>query len=228
MASSENSPFPYAVGDHRVTIPGPVGALEAVLSVPPHAQPQALAVLCHPHPLFGGSMENKVIFTVHRACRDAAITTIRFNFRGVGKSGGVFDHGAGEQHDVLAVLSWAQASLNVRELSLIGFSFGSFVAAMVWRKAVQAAWRGHTLMLIAPPVTRFPMAGFQLAPATRVIYGDEDEVVEPQAIADWLATQHAALDTTVMRGASHFFHGRLTELRDWVRDGLISGERHDG
>lgn len=228
MAGSENSPFNYAVGDHRLTIAGPMGDIEAILSVPSQARPQALALLCHPHPLFGGSMENKVIFTVHRACRDAAITSIRFNFRGVGKSGGVFDHGAGEQHDVLAVLSWAHASLGVRELSLIGFSFGSFVAAMVWTKAVQSAWRGHSLMLIAPPVTRFPMAGFQLPAATRVIYGDEDEVVDPQAISDWLTTQQAALDTTVLPGASHFFHGRLTELRDWVRDGLLSGESDNG
>lgn len=228
MAGTENSPFHYAVGDHRLTIDGPVGAIEAILSIPPRAQPKALALLCHPHPLFGGSMENKVIFTVHRACRDAGLASIRFNFRGVGHSDGVFDHGAGEQHDVLAVLSWAQANLGVRALSVIGFSFGAFVAAMAWPKAVQAAWQGQALMLIAPPVTRFPMADFQLAAATRVIYGDADEVVDPEAIAHWLAAQHAELDTCVLPGASHFFHGRLTELRDWVRDGLLSGEQHNG
>ncbi|MEO6697849.1 MAG: alpha/beta fold hydrolase [Paraperlucidibaca sp.] len=228
MASTEISPFSYAIGDHRLTISGPVGELEAILSVPPHAQPHALAVLCHPHPLFGGSMENKVIFTVHRACRDAGVASIRFNFRGVGKSEGTFDHGAGEQHDVLAVLSWAEATLGVKELTLIGFSFGAFVAAMVWSKATQLAWQGRSLMLIAPPVTRFPMTGFQLPEGARVIYGSEDEVVEPQAIADWLETQQATLDECVMPAASHFFHGRLTELRDWVRDGMRSGDRHDG
>lgn len=223
MASTEKSPFSYPVGDHRLTIAGPVGELEAILSIPPNATANTLAVLCHPHPLFGGSMENKVVFTVHRACRDAGVASIRFNFRGVGKSSGAFDHGAGEQHDVLAVLSWAQASLGINQISMIGFSFGAFVAAMVWQKATHASLHGNALMLIAPPVTRFPMHGYQLPAGARVIYGDVDEVVEPDAIAAWLATQQAAVVIYVMPGASHFFHGRLTELRDWVRDGLTSG-----
>ncbi len=105
MAGNENSPFKYAVGDHRLTLSGPMGPLQAILSVPPHARAKSLAVLCHPHPLFGGTMENKVIFTAHRACRDASMASLRFNFRGVGESAGEFDHGAGEQHDVLAVLA---------------------------------------------------------------------------------------------------------------------------
>ena len=228
MVGNENSPFKYAVGDHRLTLPGPMGSLQAILSVPPHARAKSLAVLCHPHPLFGGSMENKVIFTVHRACRDAQMATIRFNFRGVGESAGEFDHGAGEQHDVLAVLAWAQATLGIDELTLIGFSFGAFVAATVWAKATQASLHGRSLMLIAPPVTRFPMAGFQLPKGTRVIYGNEDEVVDPQAISDWLETQEAEIEEHVMLGASHFFHGRLTDLRDWVRDGMKVGESHNG
>lgn len=228
MASQQSSPFSYPVGDHAVTVQGPLGPLEAILSIPPQADRKALALLCHPHPLFGGSMENKVIFTVHRACRDAGIATLRFNFRGVGKSVGAFDHGAGEQHDVLAVQSWAQATLAVESLVMIGFSFGAFVAASAWSKATQAAMRGQSLMLIAPPVTRFPMTGFQLPAGARVIYGDADEVVDPQAIADWLSTQRADLTIEVLAGASHFFHGRLTELRDWVRAGLISGDRTHG
>jgi hypothetical protein len=228
MVSNEITPFDYAIGDHRLAISGPVGELEAILTVPPNAQAEVLAVLCHPHPLFGGSMENKVIFTAHRACRDAGVASIRFNFRGVGKSAGRFDNGAGEQQDVSAVLSWAKATLGAKRLILIGFSFGAFVAALAWSKVTEVAWQGHSLMLIAPPVTRFPMTGFQLPEGARVIYGSQDEVVDPQAIHAWLETQQAALEVSVVPEASHFFHGRLGELRGWLMDGMYFGDRQDG
>ncbi len=221
----------FTVGDHRVTISGPAGSLEAVLSVPESSLtgtnfPTSVAVICHPHPLMGGSLHNKVVFTLHRACRDQGLTTIRFNFRGVGASDGVYDHGTGEQDDVLAVLAWAREALGADTLILAGFSFGSFVAASAWSRALAAGWQGHQLVLVAPPVTRFPLDGHALPEGTRVIYGDADEVVDPVAIRNWLALQPQALAIRVLPGAGHFFHGRLSELKDWVAAGLQAGMQY--
>jgi len=222
---ADSTDKPFAKGEHRLTIAGPSGGLQAVLSVPDAGAegtdfPTSVAVICHPHPLMGGSLDNKVVFTLHRACRDQGLATIRFNFRGVGASEGVYDHGVGEQADLLAVLAWARATLNARRLVLAGFSFGSFVAASAWPGALAAGWLGRQLLLVAPPVTRFPLVGHALPAGTRVIYGDADEVVDPLAIRDWLATQPQALDIRVLTGAGHFFHGRLSELKDWVGAGL--------
>lgn len=218
----------FTVGDHRVNIPGPAGPLQAVLSVPESLPsgtnfPTSVAVICHPHSLMGGSLDNKVVFTLHRACRDQGLATIRFNFRGVGSSEGVYDHGVGEQDDLLAVLAWAGQALGATRLMLAGFSFGSFVAASAWPRALAAGWQGGQLLLVAPPVTRFPLQGHELPAGARVIYGDADEVVDPVAIRDWLAAQPQALDIHVLSGAGHFFHGRLSELKDWVAAGLQTG-----
>lgn len=218
----------FTVGDHRVTIPGPAGSLQAVLSVPESSLtgtnfPTSVAVICHPHSLMGGSLDNKVVFTLHRACRDEGLATIRFNFRGVGSSEGVYDHGIGEQDDLLAVLAWARQVLGADSLIQAGFSFGSFVAASAWPRALAAGWQGRQLVLVAPPVTRFPLDSHELSAGTRVIYGDADEVVDPLAIRDWLAAQPQALDIRVLAGAGHFFHGRLSELKDWVAAGLQAG-----
>lgn len=218
--SPEISPLSaLAPGEHALLVPGPSGVLQILVQVPPDARPDALALICHPHSLMGGSLDNKVVFTLHRAVRNLGLISIRFNFRGVGGSAGAYDHGIGEQDDLLAVLAWAGAA-GSRRLWLAGFSFGSFVAAMAWPRALAAGWSPLTLVLAAPPVTRFPLAGHALPAGTRVIYGDADEVVEPEAIRAWLATQPATLDIRVLAGAGHFFHGQLGELRDWAAAGL--------
>lgn len=208
-----------APGEHALMVPAPAGPLQMLVHVPPDARSDALAIICHPHPLMGGTLDNKVVFTLHRAVRNLGLISIRFNFRGVGSSAGAYDHGAGEQDDLLAVLAWANAS-GTRRLWLAGFSFGSFVAAMAWPRALAAGWSPLALVLVGPPVTRFPLAGHVLPAGTRVIYGDADEVVDPEAIHAWLATQPAALDIRVLAGAGHYFHGRLSELRDWAAAGL--------
>lgn len=214
--SPADSPSTFPPGEHRLLIEGPAGPLQLVLSVPEQALPGQVAVICHPHPLMGGSLDNKVVFTLHRACRDQGLMTLRFNFRGVGASAGSFDHGIGEQDDLLALLAWAAQALSARQLTLAGFSFGAFVAASSWPRALQAGWQGRALILAAPPVTRFPLVGHVLPAGTHIIYGDADEVVDPMAIAAWLATQPADLDIRVLAGAGHFFHARLTEVKDWV------------
>lgn len=219
MQAETASGAPLAPGEHRIFIPGPQGALQALVSVPAGARADALAVICHPHSLMGGSLDNKVVFTLHRAARDQGLISIRFNFRGVGQSAGAFDQGVGEQDDLLAVLDWARSRLGLRRLWLAGFSFGAFVAAMAWPRALAAGWSPLRLVLAAPPVTRFPLQGLQLPAGTDVIHGDADEVVDPQAITDWLATQSGAR-STVFTGAGHFFHGRLPDLKDWADAGL--------
>ena len=212
-----------APGEHALLVPGPCGPLQVVVQVPAQARPDALALICHPHSLMGGSLDNKVVFTLHRAARDLGLVSIRFNFRGVGASAGIYDHGVGEQDDLLAVLAWADPARH-RRLWLAGFSFGAFVAAMAWQCALASGWLAGRLILVAPPVTRFPLAGHALPVAARVIYGDADEVVEPSAIAGWLASQPDALPVTVLAGAGHFFHGRLTELKEWVAAVLSEDE----
>lgn len=200
--------------ERALVIAGPAGAIELRVQVPTDCRAGAVAVVCHPHPLFGGSMDNKVVATLCRAYRARGLAVVRFNFRGVGSSEGRFDQGQGEQDDLRAVLAWARDALQASAVCLAGFSFGSAVAAAVGLAPM--ALRLRELVLVAPPVTRYAMPPGPLPASVRVIYGDADEVVEPAAIADWLAKARGEAEVKVLAGASHFFHGRLTELKDWV------------
>lgn len=198
-----------------VQIPGPVGPLEARCGCP--KEPAGVsAVICHPHPLFGGTMENKVVTTVARALEDLGLHTVRFNFRGVGASAGAYDEGHGETEDLLAVLRWLAERRPGDEVWLAGFSFGSYVAA---RGAVR--WPVSQLISIAPPVARFD---FSDSPPPEcpwlVVQGDADEVVEPGAVFRWVEALPRPPELVVMKGASHFFHGRLVELREHLKGAL--------
>ena len=116
---------------HRVTIPGPAGDIEAVVETPEGAAPAAFAVVCHPHPLFGGTLDNKVVHTLARTFQELGAPTIRFNFRGVGRSAGSFANGAGESEDASAVIEWGRARWPGASLWLAGFSFGGAIAIRV-------------------------------------------------------------------------------------------------
>lgn len=211
----------FSEGEHRVLVSGPVGQIEVALSVPSGAA-SGFAIVCHPHPLMGGTMDNKVVTTLARVCRDAGLIAIRFNFRGVAASAGSFDQGIGEQSDVLALAQWAQTQFALPWRVLAGFSFGSYVSAQVlaglaangllYDMAAQPA-----LWLVAPPVTRFALSAQSLPAGTRVIYGDADEVVDPTAIADWLAAASSDVQITVVPDAGHFFHGQLGVLKAWAQ-----------
>lgn len=200
-------------------IPGPSGPLSVRFQPGSGTGASALAVICHPHPLMGGTMDNKVVTTLVRAYRDLGLSTVRFNFRGVGESAGIHDQGVGEVEDVLAVVAWAQAKLPHQRLTLAGFSFGSAMAARAWAQGTFMAARDE-LLLVAPPVTRYPLPPPQAADAIRVIYGDADEVIAPQAMADWVASGQVQ-SCQVLPGTSHFFHGQLVALADWVRAGWL-------
>jgi uncharacterized protein len=198
----------------KFSIPGTAGNLEGIVHLPDVA-PRAIAVVAHPLPIMGGTMDNKVVTTLAKAFVELGYATLRFNFRGVGESGGTFDEGKGEVEDVLAVVRYARQEYGNLPLILSGFSFGGYVQAC-------AAQQLHPqqLVLIAPAVGRFAMPD---VPAnTLLVHGDMDEVVELHELLQWARPQH--LPVIVLAGAGHFFHGRLTQLKQIVLHEL-NGQR---
>ena len=207
----------------RLFIEGQAGALEAIVeetAVPGTAVPgSSYAIVCHPHPLYGGTMDNKVVTTVARALHETGIPTVRFNFRGVGASAGAFDDGVGETADADAVASWGGARWPGRTLVIAGFSFGAYVAL---RLVQQRAAR--YLITIAPAVQLFAESGMAVPRVPwLVVQGDADEVVDPAAVISWVNGVEPKPRLVVLPGVSHFFHGRLRELRDAVVDAIRSG-----
>jgi alpha/beta superfamily hydrolase len=204
-----------------VEIPGPVGTLEARAEDPaPGAAARAVGVICHPHPLHGGTMQNKVVHTLARAMQELGTPTVRFNFRGVGASEGAYAGGAGEVDDALAAIAWARARWNCEALWLAGFSFGSAVALQACRTAVPAA-----LVTVAPPVGRLPVDTVERPSCPwLVVQGDRDDLVEFAAVKSWLETYDPPPRFAPVRGAEHFFHGRLGELRSVVIDFLLENQ----
>jgi hypothetical protein len=195
-------------GTQRTSIAGPAGAIECATDSPA-ATPRGLAVVCHPHPLHGGTMDNKVVQTLARTFMHLGYTSVRFNFRGVGASQGSWDDGHGEVDDARAVASAFRTP--GQPLVLGGFSFGGYVAAQAAAR-LPADQRAARLVLVGPAVQTFPMPA---VPAdTLVIHGEVDDVVPLAAIFDWARPQ--ALPVTVLPGAGHFFHGQLTVLRQIV------------
>lgn len=199
-------------------IEGAAGHLEATLDQPDSPERNAIAVCCHPHPLHGGAMTNKVIYTVSRALAGLGIPSVRFNFRGVGESKGKYDEGRGEQQDLIKVVEWLQKQYPGRPLWLAGFSFGSWIAALQ-AKSLDA----KQLISIAPPVNRFSFDEFEIPDCPwLVVQGDADEVVDPEAVFKWLDELPTKPDVIRMQGAGHFFHSRLVELRELMEESLQS------
>ncbi len=196
-------------------ISGPAGVIEIACALPTQT-PTCMTIICHPHPLFGGSMGNKVVTTLERCFRDLGGATMRFNFRGVGASSGTFDDGIGESDDLAAVYEFARKHFPNAPLWLAGFSFGSFVAA---RMANQL--HAQRLICIAPAVTKWDFAAFD-APCMPwiIVQGEQDEVVAPQAVYDFAAAARPRPQLIRLADASHFFHGKLAELRALLTEQL--------
>lgn len=197
--------------EKTIFIPGPVGQLETLIAAP-LITPKAIAIICHPHPLYGGTMTNKVITTVTKTLRELGAITLRFNFRGVGLSEGQYAQGEGETADALAVIDWARQQYGDYPLWLAGFSFGSYVAL---RAALQR--QPEKLLLIAPPVSNFEFK--QLPPINFqwfLIQGDQDEVVASEAVYAWLKTLPNPPVLYQIPEATHFFHGLLGKLREII------------
>ncbi len=198
----------------QVTIAGAAGKIEALLEEgkadAPFSASAYVALICHPHPLYGGTMDNKVVSTLARIYRELGITSLRFNFRGVGASEGEHDEARGEVDDLCIVSEWLQAQYPESQLLLAGFSFGSAVVAAASERIPVA----H-MILIAPPVMRYSYApqGAFACPVTLVL-GGQDELVEAEAVLAWLESLDCTVETIVIPEASHFFHGQLNSLRE--------------
>ena len=194
-------------------VDGEAGAIECAIDLPTLAADQSLrgvAVLAHPHPLFGGTMDNKVVQTMARAFLAMGYRTVRFNFRGVGASAGTHDEGRGEALDLERVVGhFRQAGLPI---ALGGFSFGAYVTTLAAQALSNAGQAAERVLLVGPSTQRATPAP---VPAdTIVIHGETDDVVPLSATLDWARPQHLAV--TVMPGVGHFFHGQLPRLRQLI------------
>ena len=205
-------------GEHLFFIAGVAGQLEVALTVPEEVDSRYIALLGHPHSLQGGTMNNKVVTTLVRAFKELKIASLRFNFRGVGQSAGVYDEGLGESEDMLLLArSWLAEQPQTR-LLFAGFSFGSYVA---YRAAAQCP---HELLItIAPSVLHYDYAEFLTVPSPWVIFqGDEDEVVPPQSVIDFAAHGNPPIPLLRFTETGHFFHGKLIELKARLIDFICS------
>jgi alpha/beta superfamily hydrolase len=196
---------------------GPVGKLECISDVAlPEEARRGIAIICHPHPLQGGTMHNKVVTMVERSLRESGLDTVRFNFRGTGESEGTYDHGNGEGDDLAAVVAWVRRLRPDDALWLAGFSFGSYVSI---RNAVRL--HANALISIAPPAGRWPFEDIALPTCPwLVVQGEEDEVVDPQAVFDWIGGMARPPELVRMPETSHFFHRRLMDLRGAVKHAI--------
>lgn len=196
---------------------GPAGRLECIADVPaPDARRAATAVLCHPHPQHGGTMRNKVVTIMERALRESGLATVRFNTRGTGESEGSFDDGKGELDDLLAVADWVRRTRPDDDVWLGGFSFGAWITLRATQDLPV-----RMLITIAPPVERYGFA--ELMPPNcpwLVVQGDEDEVVSPDAVFEWVEKLDKQPELVVMEGSGHFFHRRLMDLRGLIKNAV--------
>lgn len=177
----------------------------------PVGLPRGLALIAHPHPLHGGSLDNKVVYMLARAALACGLVAVRPNFRGVGESSGEYDYGVGEAEDLLCVASHVTARHPDLPWSLLGFSFGAYV-----QQRIAGRLPAERLILVGPAVS---MYAFETpAVHTEIVHGGADELIPPSIIADYARQHHIPLH--VIAGAGHFFHGRLIELREIVRDRL--------
>lgn len=222
-----------------IAIPGPAGSIEALLEEPQGPQPASFGVVCHPHPLHGGTLHNKVVHTLARALHDFAVPTVRFNYRGVGASEGRYAEGIGETQDALAVIGWGRQRWPAASPWLLGFSFGGGVAIRAGNRAA-----AKLLVTVAPALDRSPGndmghgadEALLVGPPCPwlIVQGDADDVIDARSVLDWASRQSAAreaaalpaLTVHVLHGAGHFFHGRLPELREavasFIRDSTSS------
>ena len=195
----------------RLTLPGPCGDIEA-LRDDPTGTAKGVAVISHPHPLFGGTMDNKVVQTLARAFVQSGWSAVRYNFRGVGASAGQYDEGRGELDDLLAVV---QEQAGGSALALAGFSFGAFVTAQAASRL--AAQRSiEQLVLVGTAASRFhvPVLPQDLHERTLVVHGEQDDTVALSSVMEWARPQ--TLPVLVVPGGGHFFHGQLPLLKSLV------------
>ena len=199
-------------------IDGPSGKLEAQLNCA-DLDSLTMAIICHPHPLHGGSMQNKVVHTLEKSLHQWGAHTLRFNFRGVGNSQGEYDHGRGEVDDLLAMVAWTREKIPEVRILLAGFSFGAYIA-------IKASRLTETVQLIAvaPPVNILGFTEPEQPPCPcLVIQGDQDEIIEADQVFQW-AEKYSNISLLRMDDAGHFFHAKLNQLQRLLLDNLKPSE----
>lgn len=208
----------FSTGDKHLSIPGSVGDIQTIISCPQQPREDYIIVVCHPHSLQGGTMNNKVVTTVARTFKGLGICSVRFNFRGVGQSQGVYDDGIGESEDLLSVFKWISQYKPDAKIILAGFSFGAYVA---YRAASQ--WPIQLLIQVAPPVNHYD---FSLLPASHcphfVLQGEHDEVVSAAEVSAWVNSLTPKPKLICFAHTDHFFHGKLIELKAQILDSIAT------
>lgn len=209
----------YRTTETSTLIDGPAGKLEVIVAEPSgEEESKAWGIICHPHPLYGGTMHNKIVTTLAKTYQGMGANTVRFNFRGVMRSEGVFDNGNGELDDLLAVVDWVLQQHPKQAIWLAGFSFGGYIAA---KAAAQIPTK--KLVTVAPPVQNFPME--HLPPITCpwvLVQGEKDDVVPAEAVLKWAESRNPKPTILRFPEAGHYFHGLLNELRTRITDALQS------
>ncbi len=216
---------PVTVSPRRVLgleLAGPAGRLEAVLDCGPGAPPRFAALVCHPHPLYGGTLHNKVVHKLAAALRESGGAALRLNFRGAGRSEGRFDHGRGETEDARAALDYLRARFPGAPLWAAGFSFGSWVALRAGAEERQVG----KLIAVAPPVSLFDFSFLERSLAPKlIVQGERDEVCSPAQLAAVYPSWSEPKQLAIVHGANHMFDRHLTQLSRVLREYLDEADR---
>jgi alpha/beta superfamily hydrolase len=196
----------------KFTLAGGAGQMEGVLDYPSDAAPRGIALVAHPHPLYGGTMDNKVAVTLMRTFVNLGYVVARINFRGVGASQGVHDHGAGETDDMALLHAWMVEKFPALPVALAGFSFGTFVQSKLAQRLVAAGTPAERLVLVGSAAKKWEMA--DIPADTILIHGENDDTIPLADVLDWLRPQD--IPVIVIPGADHFFHRKLQHIKRWV------------
>ncbi len=196
---------------HKFYLTGPAGRMECLLD-PPDTAPRGIALVAHPHPLYGGTMENKVAQTLARTFVALGYATARFNFRGVGESEGVHDDGRGEVDDMAVMMAYMQGQYPGLPVALSGFSFGTFVQAQFQQRLIAEGRPAERLALVGTAAGKWPMP--PVPPDTILIHGELDDTITLAQVFDWV--RPLGIPVIVIPGAGHFFHGKLNVLKNLI------------
>ncbi len=195
------------------TLQGAAGALECKLDLP-EGTPRGIALIAHPHPLYGGTMDNKVVQTLARAFIALDYVSVRMNFRGVGGSGGVHDDGRGETDDMAQLHAHLRAQYPGLPVALSGFSFGTFVQSQLQQRLQQQGAPAERLVLVGCAAGKWALP--EVPANTLLIHGEQDDTIPLSDVLDWARPQD--LPVVVIPGADHFFHRKLHHIKQWVID----------
>lgn len=197
----------------KFELAGAVGRLECALDLPPLA-PRGIGLVAHPHPLYGGTMDNKVAHSLARTFTGLGYAAVRMNFRGVGESEGVHDHGIGETDDMLLLLEEMQRQYPDVPVALSGFSFGTFVQSRLQQRLMLENRPAERLVLVGSAAGKWDMP--TIPANSLVIHGELDDTITLAAVMEWLRPQD--IPVLVIPGADHFFHRKLQHIRNYVTD----------